>query len=51
MIHEISTVLDDYDSNKISFEIGGKQYDDSKKWEKSIDDRLFRYQLSSNLPQ
>lgn len=47
MIEDVSAVLDDYDNYKISFEIGGKQYNDLKKWQKSIDDRLFRYQLET----
>ena len=47
MIDDVSTALDEYDNHKIIFEIGGEQYNNLKKWEKSIDDRLFRYQLET----
>lgn len=47
MIDDVSTALDDYDNYKISFEISGEQYNNLKKWEKSVDDRLFRYQLET----
>jgi hypothetical protein len=47
MIDDVSTALDDYDNYKISFEIGGEQYNKLKKWQNSVDDRLFRYQLET----
>jgi hypothetical protein len=47
MVDDVPTAIDDYDDNKISFEIGGRHYDDLMKWEKSNDDRLFRYQLET----
>lgn len=47
MLDDVSTALDDYDNYKISFEIGAEQYNNLKKWQKSIDDRLFRYQLET----
>jgi hypothetical protein len=47
LIDDVSTALDDYDNYKISFEISGEQYNDLKKWQKSVDDRLFRYQLET----
>ncbi|HEX2231281.1 MAG TPA: hypothetical protein VHG34_03750 [Nitrososphaeraceae archaeon] len=47
MIDDVSTALDDYDNNKIIFEIGGEQYNKLKKWQNSVDDRLFRYQLET----
>ena len=28
MVDDVSTAIDDYDDNKISFEIGGRYYDD-----------------------
>ena len=47
LIDEVSTALDDYDNNKISFEIAGEQYNKLRKWQKSVDDSLFRYQLET----
>jgi hypothetical protein len=47
MIDDVSTALDDYDNHKISFEISGEQYNKLKKWQNSVDDRLFRYQLET----
>jgi hypothetical protein len=51
MIDDISVALEYYNNssrnnnNRISFEVTGKQYSDLIKWEKSIDNRLFRYQI------
>jgi len=47
MIDDVSTALDEYDNNRISFEVSGKQYSNLIKWEKSIDESLFRYQLET----
>ena len=47
MLDDISTALDDYDNYKISFEIGGEQYNNLEKWQNLVDDRLFRYQLET----
>jgi hypothetical protein len=47
MIEDVSTALDDYDNNRIVFEIGGKQYEDLMKWKKEVDERIFRYQLET----
>jgi len=47
MLDDISTALDDYDNYKISFEVGGEQYNKLKEWQNSVDDRLFRYQLET----
>lgn len=52
MIDDISIALEHYNNsssnnNIIGFEVTGKQYSDLIKWEKSIDDRLFRYQIET----
>jgi hypothetical protein len=52
MIDDISIALEHYNNsssnnNIIGFEVTGKQYSDLIKWEKSIDDLLFRYQIET----
>jgi hypothetical protein len=56
MIDDISIALEYYNNscgnnnnNRISFEVTGKQYSDLIKWERSIEDRLFRYQVETGM--
>lgn len=51
MIDDISIALEYYNNsnnnNRIIFEVTGKQYGDLIRWKRSIDDRLFRYQIET----